>query len=264
MRGIARLGVLLLVICLLGSCMKSEDARHLAYYIALGPPLDPGDETESGENPEDQPRRVAEIFRSFSGAEVPIQRFEDPEFRVDFDEISKVGIQEMAPSPSVSGGASYVSVQLEVDGEWDDRMNRLEARFPRSYLLVRAGDRDLDLVPLQTGRASGVPGGSFRSRIEAETFYGALAGRIEYASLTNEEREAWQQRNQSLVELSLWYARCDPDRLRALDEGLYEEIIALEDFEERARAVDCGSDPPSPSPEASVPEEQAAPERGGG
>lgn len=245
-RAFEAVGFALLV--LLAVSAKTGREATLSYFAALDP-----DPIDRGLNADDQARSgctwVDSTFETFAGVGVPVQSAQDPLWTLQFSEIRSVNIHEAIPSPGIVRTQPYVFVQLELNEEARRRVDPIREKSCGSFVIVRQGDRDLDLAPLRGTDSQLLPGGSFQSRNDAERFYRSIEERVSYFELSAENREYWQSRNQELVEIAIWYARCDPGYLRSLGDGLYEEILATPDLEERMKGVRCESGPPQiPNP----------------
>jgi len=233
----------LALVVLLAVSAKPDRQETLSYFAALDP--DPvGRELHADDQARSGCAWVDGTFETFAGIGVPVRSGRDPLWTLKFSEIRSVNIHEAIPSPGIVRTHSYVFVQLELNEEARRRVDPIRKESCGSFVVVRQGDRDLDLAPLRGTGSHLLPGGSFESREDAEHFYRSIEERVSYLELSAKNREYWKSRNQELVEIAVWYAKCDPEYLKSLGDGLYEEILATPDLEKRMERVRCESGPP--------------------
>ncbi len=215
----------------------------LSYFGAMDPGRVENDVDAKGSET-DECAWVDSRFETFAGVPASVRVTKRPRWEVEFDEIRAVSIHEAIPSPGATGSHPYVFVHLEIS---EEAQNRIDARRKLpcgNFVRVQHDSRDLDLVPIVGIGAGVLPGGSFGSREEAERFYSSIGERVSYVGLSDDDRAYWQARNVELVEIAAWYAKCDPDYLKSLGDGLYEHIMATPSLRQRSEQADCGVDPP--------------------
>ena len=187
---------------------------------------------------------VDKKFETFAGVRVSARVTKQPVWKIEFGEIRAVNIHEAIPSAGVSDSKPYVLVHLDINEKAQSRIDALGKVRCGSFVMLQQGGRDLDFAPV-VGLGPGVlPGGSFGSREEAERFYDAIGERVSYFELSGENRAYWQSRNEELVEIAVWYAKCDPDHLKSLGDGLYEHIMTTPLLRQRSERSNCEVSPP--------------------
>ncbi len=238
---------------LLALSAVADRRSALSYFGAVDPSRFEDPVSEEGPVSDDC-AWVDKKFETFAGVRVSARVTKQPLWKIEFGEIRAVNIHEAIPSPWVSGSKPYVFVQLEINEEARSRIDALGKVRCGSFVMLQQGRRDLDLSPV-VGLGPGVlPGGSFGSREEAERFYGSIGERVSYFELSGEDRAYWQSRNDELVEIAVWYAKCDPDYLKSLGDGLYEHIMTTASLRQRSERSNCEVSPPQ------VPLSQNSPE----
>jgi hypothetical protein len=228
---------------LLALSAVADRRSALSYFGAVDPSRFEDPVSEEGPVSDDC-AWVDKKFETFAGVSVSARVTKQPLWKIEFGEIRAVNIHEAIPSPGVSGSKPYVFVHLEINEEARSRIDALGKVRCGSFVMLRQGGRDLDLAPV-VGLGPGVlPGGSFGSREEAERFYGSIGERVSYSELSGENRAYWQSRNDELVETAVWYAKCDPDYLKSLGDGLYEHIMTTPSLRQRSERANCEVGPP--------------------
>ncbi|MAG29656.1 MAG: hypothetical protein CL908_02035 [Deltaproteobacteria bacterium] len=221
-----------------------DEPRQFDYYLVLDPSLASEDLAE-GRRPALGTGWVRDRFKTIGGATYSIWRTRDPIARVGFDEITNVVVREGIPSPDVEGEGRHWSAELELRGEPERRFADVRSNYPGMFLLVREGAVDLDFAPIDMGRGAGIPGGTFRSREEAERLFSSRPpDSIVFRELSAAEREYWTTQNRGLVDAAIWFLKCDPGAVQDLADGLVETLRRRPDLDARLAAVDCESDPP--------------------
>lgn len=217
--------------------------HRLSYFGTVDP-----SRVESGSDEEraapDSCSWVKSRFETFTGISLPVRVTKHAAWHLGFDEIRTVTVHEAIPSPGTTGSHPYVFVHLEISEEARNRIDALREVNCGSFVRVQSDGRDLDLSPI-VGLSPGVlPGGSFSSREEAERFYGSIGERVSYVELSDANRAHWQARNDGLVEIALWHAKCDPDYLKSLGDGLHEHIMTTPALRQKSDQADCAAGPP--------------------
>lgn len=238
----AATGIILVGLLVLSAV--ADRGPTLSYFGAMDPSRVESDPDVEGSAPNGECAWVESRFETFAGVSVPVRVTKRPRWQLGFDEIRSATVHEAIPSPGATGSHSYVFVHLEISEEARNRIDALREVPCGSFVRVQSDGRDLDLAPI-VGLAPGVlPGGSFSSREEAERFYSSIGERVSYVELSDENRAYWQSRNDELVEIAVWYAKCDPDYLKRLGDGLYEHIMATPSLRQRSEQADCEVNPP--------------------
>jgi hypothetical protein len=198
--------------------------------------------------------RVADTFRTLSGAEVELWRDPEATLVISFDAIRALRIREGKPSPSLGAPISYVTAEVEVQGALADSFLSLLAQRSGDFFWVRARDAGpIDYLPI--GHAvrpaqEGSPGrvwvsaGAFRDRSAAARFF-AEAGGVprHFIALSELERRQVAEENARVLDFAIWLSVCDAPALAETGAGLSESLSDLPDYAARASGVDCG-DPP--------------------
>ena len=241
----------IILIGLLALSAVADRESKLSYFGAVDPSrVESGSDDERGAP--DSCLWVKSGFETFAGISVPIRVTKRAQWQLGFEEMRTVTVHEAIASPGTTVSHPYVFVHLEISEDARNRIDALREAPCGSFVSVQSDGRDLDLAPI-VGLGPGVlPGGSFRSREEAERFYGSIGERVSYVELSDEKRTYWQTRNDELVEIAVWHAKCDPDYLKSLGDGLYEHIMATPSLRQRSGQADCAVGPPLPIPPASV------------
>ncbi|MDG2049781.1 MAG: hypothetical protein P8M78_06440 [Myxococcota bacterium] len=221
----------------------AERGGKLSYYGAIDPsPVD--NEAEAKDSAGGDCAWLDSRFETFAGVPVPVTVTAQPQWEIGFDEIRSATIHEAIPSPGITGSRSYVFVHLKVGEKAKNRIDALKKARCGTFVRVQHDDRDLALARIVGLEPGVLPGGSFGSREEAERFYGAIEERVSFVALSDENRAYWQTRNDELIEMALWYAKCDHDYLKGLGDSLYEHIMTTPSLRERSGRANCDEEPP--------------------
>jgi hypothetical protein len=230
------ISVLLVVACVfLGAC--GSGAESLAFYAATKP--DGQAETQDGGSCNWEKT----TFTTFAGVQFPIFRTSKPQWTLDFGKIQSVTVYDAIPSPGIPEPREYVVAELTVTAEAGRAFAKALSSACGDLVVVRYRERDLYFGPEAQRNAVVLPGGAFSDRREAHAFYQSISERVVDVNRSSEESQYWLQRNRDLVDRVVWYAKCDPEYVQGLGDGLYEAILALPDIEERMKNVDCKAPP---------------------
>lgn len=230
-----------------------QEAQRLELYLAFDP-------RETADAAEPMPLElagveatewVADRFATIAGIELELRRTAEPVLRIDPEDVERLIVREGIPSPGVVADGESWSAEIELRESAADASRRLaEVAAARQdlFLLTRVSGRNIDLAPLEVGRATTLPGGTFRTREEVERFHAAILaqapGGLRIEPLPEAERAFWALRNRALVELAIWQLECDPVAAQRLGDALIEGLRAESDIGQRRAAADCSSAPP--------------------